>query len=190
MIAIKQISTNLTDDELLIDFKQNQNQQSLAMLYLRYSDLVYGVCLKYLKSSEQSKDAVMEIYQEINNKLQLHNVDNFKSWLYVVSKNYCLMQLRKTKKGIVVEFDGSSFMQSEDFSHLTNALQKEEKLSTLEMCLQQLNKEQFNVIKKFYLQQKCYNQIVEETNIEWNKVRSLVQNGRRNLKICMDKNER
>lgn len=188
MIAVKQIQNTSTDDELLQDFKQHQNQQSLATLYLRYTDLVYGVCLKYLKNAEQSKDAVMEIYQEINKKLTNHNVDNFKSWLYVVSKNFCLMQLRKNKKAIVVEFDGSNLMQSEDFSHLTNALQKEKKFSQLELCLQQLNEEQFCVIEKFYLQQKCYNQIVEETKIEWNKVRSLVQNGRRNLKNCMEKN--
>lgn len=189
MIAIKQISATLTDDELVVDFKQNHNQQALASLYLRYTDLVYGVCLKYLKNAEHSKDAVMEIYEELTKKLLTHNVDSFKSWLYVLSKNYCLMQLRKSKKAIVVEFDGSGFMQSEDFSHLTNALQKEKEFSQLELCLQQLNKEQFTVIEKFYLQQKCYNQIVEETQIEWNKVRSLVQNGRRNLKNCMDKNE-
>ncbi|MCX6210351.1 MAG: sigma-70 family RNA polymerase sigma factor [Bacteroidetes bacterium] len=189
MTPIKQIQSILTDDELLEDFQQNENQQALASLYLRYSDLVYGVCLKYLKNAELSKDAVMDIYQEVSKKLQSHNVENFKSWLYVLSKNFCLMQLRKDKKSTIIEFDSNAFMQSEDFSHLDIALQKEREFKKLETCLQHLNSEQHTVIEMFYLQQKCYNQIVEETKMDWNKIRSLVQNGRRNLKICMDKND-
>ncbi len=189
MTPIKHIQSILTDEELLADFQQGNNQQALASLYLRYTDLIYGVCLKYFKNAEKSKDAVMDIYQEINQKLQHHNVENFKGWLYIVSKNFCLMQLRKSKKSTVVEFDGNSFMQLEDYSHLDNALQKEREFNRLENCLKQLNAEQHTVIEMFYLQQKCYNQIVEETKMDWNKIRSLVQNGRRNLKICMDKND-
>lgn len=177
-----------TDETLLNDFQENENQQSLATLYLRYTHLVYGVCMKYFKNQEICKDAVMEIYQEITLKLKTHQVENFKGWLYVVAKNYCLMQLRK-KKTVTVEFDTNNFMQSEDFSHLDAILEKEKDLKKLEYCVEQLSKEQSNVIKLFYLQQKCYNEIVSTTQLDWNSVRSLVQNGRRNLKICMEKND-
>ena len=97
------------------------------------------------------------------------------------------MQLRKNKKTTTVEFDGQ-FMQSEDFSHLDNVLEKEQKLNSLEGCIETLNEEQKKSIQLFYLENKCYNEIADITGIEWNKVRSLIQNGRRNLKICMDKN--
>ena len=98
------------------------------------------------------------------------------------------MQLRKRNKNIVVEFDNSGFVQSEDFSHLDAVLEKENDFKKLEACIDQLNEEQNKVIQLFYLQQKCYNDIVDTTGMDWNKVRSLVQNGRRNLKICMEKN--
>jgi RNA polymerase sigma-70 factor (ECF subfamily) len=98
------------------------------------------------------------------------------------------MQLRKTQKNIVVEFDSSGFVQSEDFSHLDAVLEKENDFKKLETCVELLNDEQKLVINLFYLQQKCYNDIVDETGLEWTKVRSVVQNGRRNLKICMEKN--
>lgn len=189
MIPVRHIQTVLSDEELLQDFKERQQQQSLAVLYLRYNHLVYGVCMKYYKSSEQSKDAVMEIYEDICKKLQTHNVENFKSWLYVVAKNHCLMQLRKGKKTLTVDFETSGFVQSEDYSHLDTVLEKERDLKKLEYCIEQLGSEQNTVINLFYLQQKCYNEIVEITAMEWNKVRSLVQNGRRNLKICMEKND-
>ena len=187
MTPLRHIQPLANDEDLLKDFQEKENKQSLASLYLRYTYLVYGVCMKYFKNQETSKDAVMEIYQEICNKLKKHQVENFKSWLYVVAKNHCLMQLRK-KKTIIVEFDNSGFMQSEDFSHLDSVLEKERDFKKLESCIELLNEEQNLVINMFYLKQKCYNEIVSYTGMDWTKVRSLVQNGRRNLKICMEKN--
>ena len=186
---IKQIQSiaSLTDEALLNEFKKGNDQQTLAQLYLRYTDLVYGVCMKYLKDAEAAKDAVMNIYQELLTKLQTHAVENFKSWLYVVAKNHCLMQLRKDKKMVTVEFT-PAVMQSEDFSHLDNVLDKENELKKLEYCIEHLPDEQKQSIQLFYLDNKCYNEIVEQTGYEWNTVRSLIQNGRRNLKICMEKN--
>jgi RNA polymerase sigma-70 factor (ECF subfamily) len=178
---------SLPDEALLAAFKDNGDQEMLAQLYLRYSDLVYGVCVKYLKDTEAAKDAVMNIYQELLVKLQTHEVDNFKSWLYVVAKNHCLMHLRKEKKMVTVEFT-PTVMQSENFEHLDSVLEKENELKKLENCIEHLPLEQKQGIRLFYLENKCYNEIAEQTGFDWNKVRSLIQNGRRNLKICMEKN--
>jgi len=186
VIHIKSIE-GLSDEALLRAFKESADQQMLAQLYLRYTDLVYGVCLKYLKDGEAAKDAVMNIYHELLIKLQSHEVENFKSWLYVVAKNHCLTQLRKEKKMVTVEFT-LAVMQSEDFTHLDNVLEKENELKKLEFCIENLPDEQKQSIRLFYLENKCYNEIVDTTGFEWNKVRSLIQNGRRNLKICMEKN--
>lgn len=170
---------------MLQAFRQTGEQEILARLYLRYTDLIYGVCAKYL-TQEAAKDAVMSIYEELLLKVPQHNIENFRSWLYVVSKNFCLMQLRKEKKMITVEFS-SAVMHSEDFSHLDNMLEKEQDFKKLEQCMKTLPAEQKQSIELFYLQNKCYNEIVEITGSDWNKIRSLIQNGRRNLKICMDK---
>ena len=186
VIHIKSIET-LSDEALLNAFKESTDQQMLAQLYLRYTDLVYGVCVKYLKDGEAAKDAVMNIYHELLIKLQSHEVENFKGWLYVVAKNHCLIQLRKEKKMVTVEFT-PAVMQSEDFTHLDNVLEKENELKKLEFCIENLPDEQKQSIRLFYLENKCYNEIVDTTGFEWNKVRSLIQNGRRNLKICMEKN--
>ena len=148
---------------------------------------MYGTCLKYLKDAETAKDAVMNIYQELLQKLTQHEIENFKSWLYVVTKNHCLMQLRKGKKMITIEFQ-PAIMQSEDFEHLDTVLSREQDFKKLEQCLERLPAEQKQAIQLFYLENKCYNEIAEQTGMEWNKVRSLIQNGRRNLKICMEKN--
>jgi len=190
MVPVKQIgeNSNRSDESLLKAYQASGDQSELAILYMRYTDLVYGISLKYLKEREDAKDAVMNIYQELISKLQAHTVDNFKSWLYVVARNHCLMKLRKEKKTVIVEFQ-PEFMQSEDFSHLDDILDKEKEFQKLEKCIGGLNEDQKNIIQLFYLQGKCYNEIVTMTGHDWDKIRSIIQNGRRNLKKCMESHE-
>lgn len=149
-------------------------------------ELVYGVCLKYLEDSEAAKDAVMQVFEELVQKLQKHEVNNFKAWLHTVVKNHCLMKLRSGKNKKTVSID-ISVMQSEDEFHLNGELHEEEEFKKLEQCMQTLSGEQKQAIELFYLQEKCYDDIVVITGQTWKKVRSLIQNGRRNLKICMEK---
>jgi RNA polymerase sigma-70 factor (ECF subfamily) len=118
--------------------------------------------------------------------LRQHEVENFKAWLYSLAKNYCLMQLRSQQHKKTVSLN-PDVMQSSEELHLDNAWQREAGFKQLEQCLQTLSTDQKQTVELFYLQQKCYNEIVALTGIEWNKVRSLIQNGRRNLKICMEK---
>jgi RNA polymerase sigma factor (sigma-70 family) len=184
---IKNIPTNALPDKELVDlFRTSGNMEVLAVLFQRYMDLLYGVCLKYLKQPETAKDAVMQIFEELVAKLPKHEVDNFKSWLYTLAKNYCLMQLRTPKNLKTTEFKVDS-MQLEEEAHLNGIQLKEENLQKLERCLQTLTTEQKRAVELFYLQNKCYKEIADVTGIEWNKVRSFIQNGRRNLKICMEK---
>lgn len=186
MAFVKNISTSpLTDNELVHLYKQTADLKILGDLYQRYMDLLYGVCLKYFKDREIAKDAVLNIFEELVGKLQKHEVENFKSWVYQVAKNHCLMQLRKDKKFTKAQID-PEIMQNEEIVHLNGELEKEENFKQLDYCLGQLGKEQRQVVELFYLQNKCYKEIVEETGIEWNAVRSYIQNGKRNLKICMD----
>jgi RNA polymerase sigma factor (sigma-70 family) len=179
-------SSQTTDKELVAAFKQSGDSNYLSTLYQRYMDLVFGVCLKYFKDAEKCKDAVMDIYEELNTKLRVHEVDNFKGWLHVLARNYCLMQLRSPRNIKTTEFN-ADFMQSAENTHLNGeVLEKESNFVKLEQCLDTLTEEQKQSVRLFYLENKCYNEIAEITGYDWNKVRSYIQNGRRNLKLCMD----
>ena len=186
MTFIRNIPNNETDKELVDAFKKSGNLDLLSVLYQRYMDLVFGVCLKYFKEAERSKDAVMEIYLELSKKLALHDVGNFKGWLHVLARNYCLMQLRSPRNMKTTEFN-PAFMQSRDAMHPENEhLIKEENLTKLEVCIKTLPDEQKQCVELFYLQNKSYNEVAAITGYDWNKVRSFIQNGRRNLKLCME----
>ena len=178
-------NSSFTDAELLASYQNAGKLPALGDLYNRYMELVYGVCLKYLKDPDEAQDAVMAIFEELVTKLKHHQVENFKSWLYTLSKNHCLMKLRQQKKLPTTPLP-EAFMQSDDEEHLKNVLDKEEDFRQLDECLEQLAGPQRKAIELFYLQGKCYNEISAETGLDWNSVRSFIQNGRRNLKNCMD----
>ena len=189
MAFLKNISsTNQSDTELVLAYRQSGDLKVLGDLYQRYMELVYGVCLKYLKEPELAQDAVMQIFEELVSKLKKHEVDNFRGWLHQVAKNYCLMQLR-TPKNLKTLALPPLLMQNEEDVHLNGVMEKEENFQKLEKCIASLSDEQRTMIKLFYLDGKCYNEIVEITGLEWNHVRSSIQNGRRNLKLCMEKKE-
>lgn len=187
MAFIKNISQEaLTDHQLVAMYKETGNLSVLGELYKRYMELIYGVCLKYLKEPETAKDAVMQLFEELVTKVKKHEIENFRGWLHQVAKNHCLMQLRTPRNLKTVEFK-TELMQNEEDWHLNGILEKETHLLELEHCMGTLTTDQQEAIRLFYLEGKCYNEIAEQTGQEWNQVRSFIQNGRRNLKLCMDK---
>ena len=160
------------------------NQEALAQLYTSYTPLVNGVCLKYLKDSEKAQDAVMSVYELLCKKLKTNKVDEFRPWLYVVTKNYCLDLLRKEKRKTEKEKEAFD-MYSEDIFHPDSV--DDRLYEKLQDCIKALTEDQQLVIDEFYFKNKAYQVIAEEQDISWNRVRSRIQNGRRMLKICLEK---
>lgn len=175
------------DSWLLAQYKASGDLEYLGELYNRYMHLVYGVCLNYFKDEEQSKDAVMQIFEELVIKLRKHEVQNFKSWLHVLARNHCLMAIRKSSRNPTVSIE-DTFVENDSFVHLDLDDAKEQQLSVMEKCMQALPEEQRKSVDLFYLQEKCYKEIAELTGYDLLKVKSYIQNGKRNLKNCIEKN--
>ena len=172
---------------MLLEYRNTGNLEILGKLYERYMPLVFGLCLKYFKDEEQSKDAVMQIFEELVTKLKVHEVINLKSWLYTLSRNHCLMDIRSASKHEFVQIE-EDVMENGAFVHLNIDEVREDKLHIMEKCIEKLPLEQKETIKLFYLEQKCYKDVSDITGYDFNKVKSYIQNGKRNLKICIDKN--
>lgn len=182
-------SNKLDDGELISRYLQHKDIDLLGVLYQRYMHLVYGVCLKYLKNREESKDAVMQVFEKLIVEIEKHEVRNFKSWLYVLVKNYCLMELRKrdadSKK--FRQFSAEKIMESTIDLHPIDDSENIDLNGALKKCIEQLKNEQKVCIELFYFKEKCYNEIAGSLDIPVNKVKSYIQNGKRNLKICLEK---
>ncbi|RYE24475.1 MAG: sigma-70 family RNA polymerase sigma factor [Sphingobacteriaceae bacterium] len=171
------------DDRLLRLYTETGNLDVLGELYQWYMPMVYGVCLKYLQDEERSKDAVMQIFEELIVKVTQQEIKQFRSWLYVLSRNFCLMQLRSLKKIETVSID--QVMEFAFVLHLEEE-NSEARMKILESCMQKLTPAQQQSIELFYLQEKCYREVAKATGYTLNEVKSYLQNGKRNLKICMD----
>lgn len=173
------------DESLVQRYRDSGDLAALGQLYERYMAMVYGVCLKYLSNEQQSEDAVMQIFEELIVKVALHEVKHFRSWLYVLSRNYCLMQLRSAKKMETLSID--EVMELPFILH-PDGEQDEQRLKELEKCLQKLAPAQQQSIDLFYIKEKCYLEVSELTGYTLNEVKSYIQNGKRNLKICLENN--
>lgn len=173
------------DIKLLNSYRKSGDVAVLGRLYKPYMGLVYGVCLKYLKDEEACKDAVMQIFEELVDKAVRHDVKQFRPWLYVLARNYCLMQLRSAKKMDVISMD--DVMENSITMH-PDEENKEEAMKALERCMEKLPAAQKQSVNLFYYNDKCYKEIADETGYTLNEVKSYIQNGKRNLKICLEKN--
>ncbi len=180
------------EKQLLEQFRESQDLDLLGKLYQPYMHLVYGVCLKYLKHKDCAQDAVMAIFEELVIKLSKYEVENFKSWLYVLSKNHCLMELRKQNRQKTDNFDFSDLELMENGQgkhHEEDYAIQEDNLEKLTACIAQLKKEQKRCVELFYLDKKSYQEITDSTSYELKKVKSYIQNAKRNLKQCMEQGE-
>jgi RNA polymerase sigma factor (sigma-70 family) len=176
---------HITDDELLNLYHTDRNQEWIGILLERYTLLLLGVCMKYLKDETEAKDCVQQIFLKVLTEVGKYRIDYFKSWLYMVAKNHCLMRLRhkgtKSPKelndyhGISTEIDKQGLLTNEKTYDL------------LEEALYELSEEQRQTVILFYLKKNSYQQISEKTGFTLMQVKSYIQNGKRNLKILLDK---
>ena len=173
-----------TDLELIEAYYKQDDTGYLGELFNRYTHLAYGVCLKYLKDRDAAKDSMMEVFERLLAKPPTADIKNIKTWLFVVVKNHCLMKLRKNDPKVISIHSENTFMEIADEVH---PLDKENQIDGLNQCIDKLNNEQKACIEMFYLKKKCYQEIVSKTGYEMKKVKSYIQNGKRNLKICLEK---
>ncbi len=180
MIFLGKPKHKLSDVEVLENYKTSGKPEWLDELFRRYSGLSYGVCLKYLKNTDDARDAVMQVFAKLQSELLKNDPRNFKSWLYVVLKNHCLMQLRASSKVYAEDLEGLKMHEEED--------SQEFMLQTMEAALESLNEDQKICIKLFYLDGLSYKELEEKTGYTLMEVKSFLQNGRRNLRLAIERN--
>jgi len=177
------------DEELLKKFIKNGDLDVFGKLYSGNMHLVYGVCLKYLKDRDESMDAVMQIFEKLITEIPRHKIENFRSWLHVVTKNYCLMQLRsqKSRDEKLKEWtnDSLTFMENRLVLHPIDEEQPDME-KELADCIDRLKDEQKECIRQFYYDNRCYNEIAFNMGLDEKKVKSYLQNAKRNLKLCLE----
>ncbi len=178
---------HISEQELLESFYSDRNNEWLGILLQRYTLLLFGVCMKYLKNEEEARDAVQQIFLKVITELQRYKVEYFKSWLYMVAKNHCLMKIRATQGKRETELKEEITGPAEDGDHISSIREKDVTLNLMNESLEELNKEQKDCVTLFYLEKRSYQEIADSTGFSMMQVKSHIQNGKRNLRIILEK---
>ncbi len=177
----------LTDQELLDQFYADHDNEWLGILLQRYTLLLLGVCMKYLKNEDEAKDSVQQVFLKVIQELHKYKVEYFKSWLYMVAKNHCLMRLREKQGKITAEINDKLTAHPQEETDRQLLLNNDKTLDMMEEALKELNPEQRQCVTLFYLEKKSYQEISDTTGYSLLQVKSYIQNGKRNLKIMIEK---
>lgn len=177
------------DRDLILEFRRSGDQKKIGVLFERYSHLVFGVCMKYLKNTDDSKDATLNIFEKAMADLKKYDVEKFSFWIHTVARNYCLMQLRNRRAMIYIDDEqgpGEKVLNQQNEAGNADVLEK--RIQLLEEAIGNLNQEQRTCIDLFYLKKYCYQDVSNITGYSLNEVKSHIQNGKRNLKIYITNN--
>lgn len=174
---------DISDKDLLQRFWQTQNNEWLGIILQRYTLLLFGVCMKYLKDENDARDCVQQIFLKVIQEAGKYKIDYFKSWLYMVAKNQCLTLLRDKKGKAPLELNDNNSQLAEDAEVLMDNGSPVVSDEMLQVALQELNEEQYKCVTLFYLKKRSYQEISEITGYPMLKVKSYIQNGKRNLKL-------
>lgn len=181
--------SNLSDEELIRSYHSTGDKAFVGELYIRYAHLMYGVCLKYYRDREKSRDAVLQIFEKLFDSLQKHTPENVKTWLMFVARNYCISDLRKqqvqNERHSQYGKDEEEVFEEEEDAFAEKVL-KEQRLQRLEDAINALGAEQRTCIELFYLKDKSYKEICDITGMNEKQVKSHIQNGKRNLKLILE----
>lgn len=181
----EKVNHTLSDAELLKRYNHDGDARWLGMLLERYTMLLFGVCMKYLKDEHAAQDAVQQIFLKVLTDAGKYKIEYFKAWLYMVAKNHCLMQLRHKEVRYAGEINEETVKA--DDAGLQQAIDNEVAYEKLEEALAELSPEQGACITLFYLQKHSYQQVADKTGYNLNQVKSYIQNGKRNLRIILEK---
>lgn len=185
LFARKHIA-KMTDTELILEIKSGNSRLALGELYKRYSHLIFGLGLKYLKNKMEAEDILMQLFEKLEAKIVRSDIKNLKNWLYTVTKNECLMKLRKTNN-LSSDIESALLYKEDNASDTLNeVIVKEQQIETLELAITKLKDVQQICIELFYIKGKCYDEVVLETGFDLKKVKSYIQNGKRNLKLILE----
>ena len=178
---------HISDQELLENFYTTHDTEWLGILLPRYTLLLLGVCMKYLKNEEEARDCVQQTFLKVITELKKYKVEYFKSWLYMVAKNHCLMKIRDGHGKIPLELTERNMQGAEELPDKQSFVKDDQAIELMNEALGELSPEQRQCVTLFYLQKKSYQEISDETKFTMMQVKSYIQNGKRNLKLMIEK---
>lgn len=191
LLKILRKYSEYTDEQLVQRYQKSGDAYYVALLFERYNELTVSMSLSYLKNQMDAEDATMECFEILVKDLAKTEVQNFGGWYYSVVRNLLLKYKRKHKKeqtSAIEPYHLTAELENEiDLNHLFEDIEKPELEAVLKEVFEELKPEQAEALQLFFLKGKSYDEVALEMNIDSKKVKSHIQNGKRKMKILLEK---
>ncbi len=166
----------------LATYRKSQKLRHLVELYKPYEKRVFRMCMHYLKHTQDSEDAVVDIFLELKEKTLKYDIQNFPAWLHTLVRNHCLKKLKvKARKLLLEENIPTKLVESTDTTDQIDRL-----LEALPEAIDALEERQRWCIVLFYLHGKSYKEIEKLQECSPMEVKSAIQNGKIKLKKILN----
>lgn len=175
---------HISDEQLLKRYYSDENAEWLGVLLQRYTALLLGVAMKYLKDEYAAKDIVQTVFYKALSEIPKKEIKNIGAWLYQVAKHECFNHFRMQKT--MLDEEVLEQIPHPDDILIANLLKEEEKSLILKSAIEELKIDQKQSIHLFYFEKKSYQQISESMDISIKQVKSNIQNAKRNLKNILE----
>lgn len=175
---------HINDEDLLARFYTDGNKEWLGILLERYTLLLFGVCMKYLKEEDTAKDTVQQVFLKALSEIPKYKIENIGGWLYRVAKNMCLSLLRDKK--VWSEPERLEQLEQPEEVPVSLLIEREKDIDRLKEELGKLREEQRICLTLFYLDKKSYHEVAALTGFDIKQVKSHIQNGKRNLRMKLE----
>jgi RNA polymerase sigma factor (sigma-70 family) len=155
------INMNKTDDIYYIDAVRKGNVQAFSFLVEKYQKLVYTLALKMMKKPEEAEEIAQDTFVKAFQKIDsFEGKSKFSTWLYSITYNACISELRKRRIEFKSLDDRQISDQDEQKMHdYYRETRKEDQEKYLNQALDKLPEDDQVLVTLYYYESQSMDEI-------------------------------
>ncbi len=157
-----------------------QYREALSLLLPRYRDKVFRLCFSMLRDRALAEDVTQEIFLKVWRALPGYGAQaSLSTWIYAISRNTCLSELRRRKPTVSIDQDEESY--DSEVAALSAPEQDDSATVSVSQVLDQLPERYRQAVTLFYMEDKSYEQTAQSLGLPLGTVKALLHRARKRL---------
>lgn len=168
------------DADIHAQLQVKQYREAFAKLLPRYRDKVFRLTFSMLHNRAMAEDTTQDIFLRVWRALPGYAAQaSLSTWIYAISKNACLSELRKRRP--VVSLDGDENEYDTEIAALGTTDADDSATVSVSQLLDQLPERYRQAVILFYMEDKSYEQTAASLGLPLGTVKALLHRARKRL---------
>jgi RNA polymerase sigma-70 factor (ECF subfamily) len=152
------------DDIYYIEKVLSGQTNNFSFLVEKYKDIVFSIALKVLRNSEDAEEMAQESFIKAYKSLHTFKGNaKFSTWLYRITYNNCISEVRKKKLKYVSTDDVQVPDEPEEMNF--DGIPEENRSKYVKIALEKLPEDEYTLILLFYFEEKSVDEICSITGL-------------------------